>query len=236
MKTIIIFLFICVSTLYSYSQMQYYTTDGNNRLTVSEINEMLSQKVIKFEKLLGKKFYGSFSIIETQIKNDTIISKVKIEITDKNSEPFSEYLEKEFPIFDLTTIDNKDISLEQLKGKPTLINFWYTKCAPCIDEMTVLNKIKEKYKNDFNFIAITFDNEDDVNKFLKIHQFDFELVVNAKNFIDNLGIHTYPMNWFLDRNGIVKYVKNGISYTKDSEDSIEIGDGNEFIEIIEKLK
>ena len=56
-----------------------------------------------------------------------------------------EFKNKEFPKFDLNTLMDKNFNSEQLKGKPTMINFWFTRCAPCIDEMPVLNKIKEKY-------------------------------------------------------------------------------------------
>ena len=61
-------------------------------------------------------------------------------------------------------MDNS-FSSDQLIGKPTMINFWFTRCAPCIDEMPVLNKIKEKYKDDFNFIAITYEKKEDVEKY-----------------------------------------------------------------------
>jgi thiol-disulfide isomerase/thioredoxin len=34
-------------------------------------------------------------------------------------------------------LNGKKISFTELNGKPTLINFWFTTCAPCIDEMPV---------------------------------------------------------------------------------------------------
>jgi cytochrome c biogenesis protein CcmG, thiol:disulfide interchange protein DsbE len=52
----------------------------------------------------------------------------------KTFEP-EDYLNKEFPLPLLTTLDNKKISIKDLKGKPTLINFWFTTCKPCIEEM-----------------------------------------------------------------------------------------------------
>ena len=38
------------------------------------------------------------------------------------------YIGKVLPIKNLTTIDNKSIGLNNMKGKPTLINFWFTTC------------------------------------------------------------------------------------------------------------
>jgi hypothetical protein len=36
-----------------------------------------------------------------------------------------------------------------------------------MDEMPILNKIKERYEDVFNFIAITFKKEEDVKSFLR---------------------------------------------------------------------
>jgi thiol-disulfide isomerase/thioredoxin len=41
-----------------------------------------------------------------------------------------------------------------LKGKPTLINLWFTNCATCIEEIPVLNKIMNHNKTDL-IVAIT---------------------------------------------------------------------------------
>jgi cytochrome c biogenesis protein CcmG/thiol:disulfide interchange protein DsbE len=241
MKKIIIVLLL-ISSVISYSQTKYYSTDGKNRLTEKEMKEKLSEMESKMERAMGKKIFASLTIQETETKKDSIISKVTFNISDKkqdelfSSGPLSEYKDKEFPKFDLNTLTGGKFGLEKLKGKPTLINFWFTKCAPCIDEMPVLNKIKEKYKNDFNFIAITYEKKDDVEKFLKKHPFDFKHLINAKYFTDELGIKAYPMNLFLDKNGILKYVKGGIPYESKEGEEVKMGEGNEIIEIIEKLK
>jgi thiol-disulfide isomerase/thioredoxin len=241
MKKLIIVLLLFTSIV-SYSQTKYYTTDGKNRMTETEIQEKLSEMESKMKKALRKKVYVSLTVQETETKKDSIISKVTFNISDKkqdeliSSGPFAEYKDKEFPIFNLNTLFDGKFDSEKLKGKPTLINFWFTKCAPCIDEMPVLNKIKEKYKEDFNFIAITYEKKEDVVKFLKKHPFEFEHLVDAEDFTDQLGIKAYPMNLFLDRNGILKYIKNGIPYESKEGGELKMGDGNEIIEIIEKLK
>ncbi|EGV44100.1 TlpA family protein disulfide reductase [Bizionia argentinensis JUB59] len=241
MKKLITILLIFTS-IFSYSQTTYYTTDGKNRITESEANKMLSEQVAKMSDVMGKQLYGSLTINDTETKKDSIISRITFAISDKkpenliNSGPLSDYKNKEFPKFDLSTLSDKNFNSEKLKGKPTMINFWFTRCAPCIDEMPVLNKIKEKYKEDFNFIAITYEKKEDVEKFLEKHPFDFEHLINAKDFTDQLGVQAYPMNLFLDKNGVLKYVKGGIPYESKEGEELKMGEGNEIIEIIEKLK
>jgi cytochrome c biogenesis protein CcmG, thiol:disulfide interchange protein DsbE len=241
MKILSATLLILIS-FYAYPQTEYYTTDGKNRITKSEAEEMLTNQVDKMTKILGRQLYGSLTIESTETKKDSIISKISFAISNKKEDQLinfgvlSEFKDKEFPKFDLKTLADKNFNSNKLIGKPTMINFWFTRCAPCIDEMPVLNNIKEKYKDDFNFIAITYEKKEDVKKFLEKHPFDFEHLINAKDFTDQLGIKSYPMNLFLDKNGVLKYVKNGIPYESNEGEARKIGEGNEIIEIIEKLK
>ncbi len=111
----------------------------------------------------------------------------------------------------LTTIDNKKIDLSKIQ-KPTLINFWFVTCSGCIKEMPALNQMKEKYKNQVDFISVCPDNLEKVNAFLKKHTFTFSHLINAKDFIAELNIRAFPKNIFIDRNGIVKRVINTVPY------------------------
>ncbi|MFL1897456.1 TlpA family protein disulfide reductase [Aquimarina sp. 2-A2] len=238
----LIFILLLFNSLASYSQTKYYTTNGKNRLTEAEIKEKVSEREIEIEKTYGQKLFASLTIDETETKKDSIISKVIFKFTKErqnklfNYGPLSEFKNKEFPKFNLNTLTYGKIDLEKLKGKPTLINFWYMKCAPCIEEMPVLNKIKEKYKNDCNFVAITYEKKEDVAKFLKKYTFNFKHLIDSKGFIDELGVKEYPMNLFLDKNGILRYVKGGIPYESKKGEEPKMSDGTEFIEIIKKLK
>lgn len=241
MKHLITILLLFFAVL-SFAQNQYYSTNGKNRLTKDEAEELLSQYVDKMSNLLNKQMYGSLKVTATETKSDSIISTVTFLLDEnKGNEPISkdylsDYVDKEFPAFELNTLTGTNFNSEQLKGKPTMINLWFTKCPPCIEEMPVLNTIKEKYKDDLNFISITYESEESVRKFLTMHTFDFTHLVNAQSFTDELGIQAYPMNLFLDENGVLKYVKGGIPYIFKEGEKLKMGEGNEIIEIIEKIK
>lgn len=235
----LLILFYC----FSYSQTLYYTTDGKNRISESKAKQMLSDTQIKMEKNLGKKMNASIIINSTETKKDSIISRISFGLSDKESDEsgyagqMSKFINKEFSLSGLKNLDGKNIKGQMLNGKPTMINFWFANCPPCIDEMPVLNKIQEKYKDKVNFVAITFENEKTVKNFLKKHSFYFTQIIDAKKFITLYAIEKYPMNIFLDKNGILKFVTGGISYVESGETKeLKIGDGSEMIEILEKLK
>jgi thiol-disulfide isomerase/thioredoxin len=236
MKKLILTTFL-ITTLNCFSQKEYYSTNGKNRLTKEELDLKTSELKTKYEKISNKEVFVGFNIDNTETKTDSIISFGKFEIKDTNTfkGPLSEYIGKKLPEMILTVINGKKISINKLNGKPTLINFWFTACAPCIDEMPILNKIHDEYKEKYNFIAITFESQKQVDKFLKKYLYKFLHIVDAREFTDKLHLKSYPVNLFLDKNGIVKYSENGIPYEQDENGKIKIGDGKDFIKKLEKL-
>ena len=140
-----------------------------------------------------------------------------------------------FPTIQLKTINNQSIAVDQLKGKPTFINFWFTTCMPCIAEMPVLNQIKNTFKDSINFIAITHEPNTLVKPFLQKHPYTFTHIINNHYFIDSLYMQTFPVNMFLDKNGIITKVEGGIPFVINANNELVMGDGKAFISILQKL-
>lgn len=135
--------------------------------------------------------------------------------------------DKQLPNLELETIEGEKINLLKLKGKPSLINFWFTACQPCIDELPVLNELKKKYNNEVNFISITYENKEDALFFLKQNKFDFKHIINANHFLKKIGIPYYPITIITDKNMVVKLIEKRIPVE-------EIEKSNEIIARIEK--
>ena len=62
----------------------------------------------------------------------------------------------EMPAFDLRDLAGKRVTTASFKGKPTLVNFYFAKCKPCILEVGPLNEFAAARPN-MNFLAVTFD-------------------------------------------------------------------------------
>ena len=57
------------------------------------------------------------------------------------------------PEVTFTTLDGQKISMQALRGKTVLVNFWATDCPGCIKEMPELIDTYQQYK-DKNFVVI----------------------------------------------------------------------------------
>jgi len=59
------------------------------------------------------------------------------------------------PDVQFNTIDGKQISMESLKNKVVLVNFWATDCPGCIKEMPqLINTYKQYHQKGFEIIAV----------------------------------------------------------------------------------
>jgi cytochrome c biogenesis protein CcmG/thiol:disulfide interchange protein DsbE len=152
-------------------------------------------------------------------------------------DPLYLFLNKKLPEFTLKDLNGNTFNSKQLIGKPTLINFWNTHCRGCILEFPQLDKLKEKYKDKVNFIAITDDSQDSTKKFLLKKYFSFYHLTDGHEYSFNtLKISGLPINLFIDRNGYIREIKSVLPVEFDKTTGTpKVTKNLEFDKILEKL-
>jgi thiol-disulfide isomerase/thioredoxin len=72
------------------------------------------------------------------------------------------------PNFTLQTLDGKDVSVSDFKGKILLVNVWATWCAPCVKEIPSLKNLVNKFDGKLVVLAVSHDhNKEDIETFVK---------------------------------------------------------------------
>ena len=104
------------------------------------------------------------------------------------------------PAFDLKDLAGQRVTSQGLRGKPTLINFYFAQCVPCILEVGPLNGFAAS-RGDLNFLAVTFDEPPEARAFVNRYKFRWRVVPDARDFIDRMAVNRYPMMALFDANG-----------------------------------
>jgi hypothetical protein len=114
----------------------------------------------------------------------------------------------EMPPFDLRDLSGKRVTSAALKGKPTLINFYFAQCIPCILEVGPINGYAKDHP-EMNFLAVTFDEAAVARDFVARFKFRWRVVPDARDFIDRMKVKQYPMMALFDANGRLLGTRRG---------------------------
>ncbi|MEO1217906.1 MAG: TlpA disulfide reductase family protein [Bacteroidota bacterium] len=229
----ILLLAVMLSSIYCFGQTRNFYDNGRGDV-IDE--EAYKKKYLKASKKLSKGVFIYQRLTEKYSKNDSVVYSYEWHITNDiekfelGTKTTNALIGKEYPIKSIATLNGKTVNIDSLKGKPTLINLWFTGCKPCIDEMPILNKMLAEHSDRFNFLAITFDSEERVRRFLEKFDFDFPQIVNSKELTSNLGFDYYPTTLLLDKSGKLAFIKGQIPYN-----GKKMSDGSTFIELLEEL-
>ena len=110
--------------------------------------------------------------------------------------------------FTLPTVSGKDISLNELKGKFVLVNFWSTKCTICRAELTTLDAMYEEFKDDNILEIVTIhagEDIDGVNELLEISPVSFPMAMDVDLTMGHWGIPSLPTSYLVTPDGNFAY-------------------------------
>ena len=116
--------------------------------------------------------------------------------------------------FSLVNMKGEAVSIDEFRGKKTLINFWATWCRPCRKEMPMLNGVfLSQDPSDFSVVGIAIDKPEKVKQFVAELGIDFPIMVGQSEAYDvmkALGNEalTLPYTILIDEEGEVVWSKN----------------------------
>jgi thiol-disulfide isomerase/thioredoxin len=124
------------------------------------------------------------------------------------------------PNFTITTLDGESLSLESLRGKIVLIDFWATWCGPCLAATPGLARLHKKFGGQpFVILGISADKSaENWRAFIESKKLTWAHYLDSKRMVaDRFGVNGYPTYILLDHEGIIRYLKQGWSPQVDQE-------------------
>jgi len=116
------------------------------------------------------------------------------------------------PDFTLPTVDGREISLSDYRGRPVILNFWASWCGPCRYEVPAFKALYERYPEEqVVIIAVsTQDDPDSARGYAIADGLKFVIPVDPRGVVANLyNVRGLPTTFIINENGVIKSIKIG---------------------------
>ena len=180
--------------------------------------QLLKDSVIRKDvyELWGRAYVGKFGSAEGIIY---AYADLKAEIEElRKTRLVEKRVKRPAPAFALKTLKDEPVSLDALKGKVVVLNFWASWCGPCLEELPQLETLKRSYRQkSVEFLAVNLDTPDKEERKDLISGTKARLAPSLTYLMGNeevqrqFGFANIPYTCIVDRDGYIRYEKTGLS-------------------------
>jgi peroxiredoxin len=116
------------------------------------------------------------------------------------------------PPLALKDLDGREVRLDAYRGRIVVVNFWATWCAPCVEEMPSLMRLREKFAaQGLEVIGVNFqENAARIKPFLQRYGLDLPVVRDHDGSASKAwGVTVYPTTFVIGPDQKVAFVVVG---------------------------
>jgi peroxiredoxin len=118
------------------------------------------------------------------------------------------------PDFTLASLDGKQVSLSQFRGRPVMLNFWYSTCPGCLAEIPGMQRFysaQQAAGKDFVILGVnSVDDAQTAQQFAQQSGLTYPLALDNNQHVATLyNLTATPTSYFIDRQGMIRFVQVG---------------------------
>lgn len=103
------------------------------------------------------------------------------------------------------------VTAADYRGAPLVLNFWATWCAPCVEEMPVLQDAAEALQGEVAFLGVNVnDSRTEAQALARRLDVTYDLAVEPTDtFAREVGVYVMPTTLFVDASGTIVHTFQG---------------------------
>lgn len=140
-------------------------------------------------------------------------------------EVLKKMISKEAPQFALKDLSGNSVTLEELKGKVVIVDFWATWCGPCKASFPAMQTALNKYKDDPNVKFVFIDSWENkkpeemhtnAEEFIKTNKYTFRVLLDTDDkVIGSYAVEGIPTKFVIDPPGKIRFTSIGYDGSAD---------------------
>jgi WD40 repeat protein/thiol-disulfide isomerase/thioredoxin len=188
------------------------------RITLDELKDAgaFPTDLFTFKQPAGTTIVDAYHIFAPRLPQEQAVSEVSPSAVTAPS--VGAYA----PDFELPNVrpGSPAVKLSSLRGKPVILTFWGTWCAPCRAEMPELQWVYDRLQGQIEAVGVSMGPRDEpagVNQYLDMPKRDFLLNKHTWIFVHDADssvmtrykITGVPSTYFIDRGGVIRAIVVG---------------------------
>jgi peroxiredoxin len=184
--------------------------------TGSVSRALLAGLIILGAGALGYLAYRVNALSKAEAPADAVVAEAPAPDSEASEDPppAGKSIPDRLPDITLADKDGKPTKLSSFGGRPLMVNFWATWCAPCRREIPLLNKVRtQRRAQNVEIVGIAVDFHDKVIEFAKETHLAYPLLIGEEDGLAaaeafGMGM-AFPFSVFVDSQNRILTIKIG---------------------------
>lgn len=127
------------------------------------------------------------------------------------------------PALELESLDGREYSLAELRGKTVVLDFWATWCPPCEFQIPVLNAVYDAWRDqgvEVLGIAVDAEGASVVGPYAEKHEVRYPILIGTEALARKFGAMGFPSSVLVAPDGTMSRAHAGLIEQADLEASL----------------